>query len=73
MCGPSLWPTNSQATPGPMTSDRPYTSIASMPSMRSISARIWLVHGSAPNMPSRSVVAEGSSPILCIVSASVSM
>ncbi len=73
MCRPSLVSTHSCATPGPITSDSPYMSTASMSSRCSISRRISSVHGSAPKMPVRSEVLRGSIPWRSISSSSVSM
>ena len=39
------------ATPGPMTSDRPYTSQYWMPSFLRMSSRMLSEAGSAPKMP----------------------
>ena len=48
-------------------------SVASMPALASISARISFVHGSAPKMPNRSEEAAGSSPWRSISSMIASM
>ena len=39
------------ATPGPMISDKPYTSQYWMPSLEAISSRMLSDAGSAPKMP----------------------
>ncbi len=73
MCSPSLVSTHSWATPGPITSESPYMSTASIAKRSSISRRISSVHGSAPKMPTRSDVVRGSTPCRSNSSRSVSM
>jgi hypothetical protein len=62
MCSPSFVSTHSWATPGPITSDSPYMSTASIANRSSISRRISSLHGSAPKIPTRSDVPRGSTP-----------
>ena len=53
---------DSPATPGPMTSDSPYSSIAEMLLRVSTASRMAGVHGSAPNTPIRRLDSRGSMP-----------
>ena len=58
------------ATPGPMTSDRPYTSQYWMPSFLRMSSRMLSEAGSAPKMPAEILKSTaGSYPISMAVSA----
>ena len=61
------------ATPGPITSDSPWMSTASMSRRSSISWRICSVHGSAPKIPICRLEARGSRPCFSNSSITVSM